>query len=82
MRTIISASETTLKIEQILPKLVVHEQMSGGVGKSVENEESKAVAYAAGKNGYRGKSREKKGRASQRGEKKSAARTLRPKGEA
>lgn len=48
LRTILSASETMLTVEEMLPKLVVHEQMLEGAGKEEDSEVSTAVAYAAG----------------------------------
>ena len=68
LRTILSASETMLTVEEMLPKLVVHEQMLEGAGKEEDSEVSTAVAYAAGNKGLSGKSHEKKGSSGPRGE--------------
>ena len=68
LRTILSASEAMLTVEEMLPKLVVHEQMLGGAGKEDDSEVSSAVAYAAGNKGRNVKSQERKGSSGPRGE--------------
>ena len=72
LRTILSASETMLSVEEMLPKLVIHEQMLVQEGtrlEEVEKEEvSTAVAYKAGKRGFSGKSQERKGSSEPRGD--------------
>lgn len=75
LRTILSASGTMLTVEEMLPKLLVHEQMLGEAGLEEDNEEiSTAVAYTAGeKRGFSSNPKRRKGRASLREEKSSTA---------